>query len=80
MLKCAVLYTENDGVFLFHDYKLSGNTLKFNKIKSTAGNELSKLLNKNKEIEIIDKNKINLNNKIIENVGFIVFEYNAHLV
>ncbi|MDP3766192.1 MAG: DUF483 domain-containing protein, partial [Nanoarchaeota archaeon] len=26
MLKCAVLYTENEGVFLFHNYKLSSNT------------------------------------------------------
>ncbi|MFH0867755.1 MAG: DUF483 domain-containing protein [Candidatus Woesearchaeota archaeon] len=73
MLKNPVLYTENNGVFILKDYKLDNNILKFNKVLSTENNELSNLLNKNKEIEIIDKNKITLGNKILKNMGVMVF-------
>jgi len=73
MLKSAVLYTENNGVFMLRDYQLSNNTLKFNKTMSTINNELNDKLNKNKKIEVIDKNKIRLNNKIMDNIGFMVF-------
>tara|TARA_Y100000310_G_scaffold342824_1_gene447666 strand:+ start:1686 stop:2528 length:843 start_codon:yes stop_codon:yes gene_type:complete len=73
MLKCPVLYTENNGVFMFKDYKLNNNILEFNEIKSTINNKFLELLNKNKKIEIIDKNKIKLKNEIIEDVGFMLF-------
>lgn len=73
MLKCAVLYTENDGVFMLRDYKLKGNVLQFNEIQPTTNNELLESLNKNKEIEVINKNKININGKIIEGIGFMLF-------
>lgn len=73
MLKSAVLYTENNGVFVFRDYKFKNNIFQFNEVKSTINNELLNLLNKSKKIEIIDKNEIKLGNEIIEDVGFMSF-------
>ena len=73
MLKYPVLYTENNGIFIFKNYKLNGNILEFNEVKSTINNELLNLLNKNKKIKIIDKNKININDEIIEGIGFMLF-------
>jgi hypothetical protein len=73
MLKSPILYTENKGIFLFRDYKLNNNILEFNEIKSTINNELLKLLNNEEKIEIIEKNKIKINNKIIEDAGFMLF-------
>jgi len=74
LLKNPVLYTENNGVFIFKDYKLNNNILEFNEVKATVNNEFLKLLNENKRIEIIDKNKIKLNNKVIEDVGVMLFD------
>ena len=84
MLKNPVLYTENSGVFAFKGYRLNtrtksgihsvdNNILEFNEVKSTVNNELSELLNENKKIEIIGKNKIKLNNEIIGDVGLMLF-------
>ena len=73
MLKSPVLYTENDGIFVFKNYKLNNGILEFNEIKSTINSELLILLNKNKKIKIIDKNKININGKEIEGAGFMLF-------
>lgn len=73
MLKSPVLYTENKGIFVFKNYKLDNNRLEFEEVKSTTNNELSNLLNKNKKIEIINKNKIKIEDKIIENIGFMLF-------
>ena len=73
MLKCPVLYTENNGIFIFKNYKLNGNILEFNEVKSTINNELLNLLNKNKKIKIIDKNKIKINGELIEGIGFMLF-------
>tara|TARA_Y100000310_G_scaffold144397_1_gene143684 strand:- start:1336 stop:2178 length:843 start_codon:yes stop_codon:yes gene_type:complete len=72
-LKNPVLYTENKGIFIFKDSRLNNNILEFNEVKSTTNNELLKLLNENKKIEIINKNKIKINDKLIENVGFMLF-------
>src|SRR3989338_3717200 len=73
MLKSPVLYTENDGIFVFKNYKLNNGVLQFNEIKSTINNELLISLNKNKKIKIIDKNKIDINGEIIDGVGFMLF-------
>jgi len=73
MLKGPVLYTENEGIFQLRDYKLNGNKLKFNKIKSTINNELLNLLNQNKEIEIIGNNEIKIKNNVLKEAGFMLF-------
>jgi hypothetical protein len=72
-LKNPVLYTENQGIFIFKDSRLNENILEFDEVKSTVNNELSRILNENKKIEIIDKNRIKVNNKIISDVGFMLF-------
>ena len=73
ILKSAVLYTDNSGIFILRDYKFEGSALQFNEIKSTINNELSNLLNKNKRMEIINKNMIKIDDKIVENAGFMLF-------
>ena len=74
MLKNPVLYTENDGVFMFKDYKLNNNILQFNNVVSTIkNNDLFRKLNENKKIKIINKNKIKINDELIEDVGFMIF-------
>ncbi len=72
-LKSAVLYTENNGVFMLRDYKLKDSSLQFKEIKSTINNELSNLLNKTKRIEVINKNKIKIDDKIMEDAGLMLF-------
>ena len=79
MLKNPVLYTENQGIFLFKDYKYNNNVLEFNQVNSTINNNFLDLLNKSKKIEIIDKNKIKLKNEIIEEIGFMLFEHRQEL-
>lgn len=73
MLKGPVLYTEKDGIFLFKNHRFNKDILEFDNVISTASSELLTILNNNKIIGIIDKNKIKLDNKIIEDVGFMVF-------
>ena len=73
MLKGPVLYTEKDGIFLFKNHRFNKGILGFDNVISTASSELLTILNNNKTIGIIDKNKIKLDNKIIEDVGFMVF-------
>jgi len=73
MLKNPVLYTENDGVFILKGSKLKDNLLSFNEVTSTINNEFSELLSREKKFEIIDKTKIKLADKIVENIGFIDF-------
>tara|TARA_Y100000310_G_C20678097_1_gene814246 strand:- start:185 stop:1027 length:843 start_codon:yes stop_codon:yes gene_type:complete len=73
MLQSAILYTEHQGIFVFKDFELKSNTLHYNEIKSTINNELLKLLNQNKKIEIIDKNRIKMGNKFLEDIGIMVF-------
>ena len=74
MLKSAILYTENNGVFVFRDYKLDDGVLKFNNFISTIENNgLFNNLKDSKEIKIIDKNKIEIDGKIIDGIGFMIF-------
>lgn len=72
-LKCAVLYTENDGIFSLRNPHLNGNILEYGEIIPTIKNELFNELKNNKSIEIISKNKVKLNNRIIGNVGLMAF-------
>lgn len=72
-LKSAVLYTESNGIFAFRDYKLQNNILQYNEIMPTIDNGLFNQLKQNKKIEIINKNKVKIGNKILGNIGFMAF-------
>ena len=73
MLKGPVLYTEDRGIFMFKDYKFNNNILEFKNVKSTINNELLKLFNNEGKIELLNKNKIKINDKVIEDIGFMIF-------
>lgn len=72
-LKSPVLYTEEDGIFAFKDFKLRNNIFEYNELMPTIKNELFNQLSQTKKIEIISKNKIKLGNKILDNAGFMLF-------
>ena len=73
MLKSPVLYTESNGIFAFKNYKLQNNILEYNEIMPTVDNELFNQLKQNKKIEIINKNKVKIGNKILDDIGFMAF-------
>ncbi|MBI2651287.1 DUF483 domain-containing protein [Candidatus Woesearchaeota archaeon] len=73
MLKSAVLYTENSGIFLFQDYKMENNIFKFGKFLSTSTAIMDEMLTENKKIEVISKNKVRIKDKFFTDVGFMVF-------
>lgn len=70
-LKCGALYTEYDGVFNLINPKLKDDVLYFDKVESTADNEIKKMLEENKKITIINKNKIK---ELNQEVGVFLFE------
>ncbi len=72
MLKCPVLYTENDGIFMFQDYKINDDILEYKNVISTSKNELFDLLD-NKTIEIISKNEVKVMDKVLKDIGMVVF-------
>ncbi len=72
-LKAAVLYTEHDGIFAFNSYKLNDGILSFEKINSTVKNNLFERLKNAKKLEIIDKNRVKIDEEILEDVGFMIF-------
>jgi len=72
-LRCTVLYTEKDGIFLLKNFKQNGNEIIFNEVLSTIKNQLYNELKNNRKIEIINKNEIEIDNKKIDNVGIMIF-------
>lgn len=72
-LKSAILYTKKDGIFLFKNYVKNDDEVTFDELLFTTKNQLFDELKKNKKIKIINKNEIEINDKEINNVGFIVF-------
>jgi len=72
-LKSAVLYTENQGVFMLKDCNLNNDILEFKDVLSTVKNDLFNMLDKNKAIKIINKNKIEIAGKTLEDIGFFIF-------
>ena len=73
MLKSAVLYTDNQGIFLLREFRLENNILFYNKIMSHTNNLLYEKLKNSDSIEVIDNNNIRISNKKIGNTGIMVF-------
>ena len=73
MLRSAVLYTEDEGIFVLREFKLENDYLSYNSIMSEANNETYKKLKQAEKIEIIDKNTINIHNDKMKNIGIMVF-------
>lgn len=73
MLKSAVLYTEDEGIFLLREFRLEDDKIFYNKIMSNANNALYQQLRNSDCIEIADKNAIKLKDKTISNAGLMVF-------
>ena len=76
ILKGAVLYTENKGIFVFHKSNLEGNKLSFKAIFADANNDIYNELKDSEQVEIIDKNHVKLKNTELkgEDYGILVFE------
>lgn len=73
MLKGAVLYTEQSGVFLLRSPKLEGSRLYYQGIISSKNNQLYLSLKNAEHIEIISNNRIKLDNLEIKNIGVMLF-------
>jgi hypothetical protein len=72
MLKGAVLYT-NEGVFLLRYPELENNRLYYKGLMGTKNNQLSESLKNAEYIEIMNKNRIRLDNLEIKNIGMMLF-------
>lgn len=72
-MKSAVLYTQDNGIFLLKNHKKAGNEIVFEDVSATAKNQLYNLLINNKNIGIINKNKIKMDNAEIGNAGLMIF-------
>jgi len=73
MLKGAVIYTENDGVFLLRCTGLVEDTLSYEKIITNSNNNIYSLLKNSSEIKISGSDSIKINDKELNNVGFMIF-------
>jgi len=75
MLKSAVVYTENYGVFVLREPKIEGSTVKYGAVIGDKDNQLAKSLVKFKKFEVIGKNHIKVGGEDIKtkNLGFMFF-------
>ncbi len=73
VLKAAVLYTETNGIFLLRQTSLQNNRLYYKGTMGTKNNQLYQSLKNTDYIEIINKNRIRLNNLEIKNIGLMLF-------
>lgn len=72
-MKNAVLYTQNNGIFLLKNHNKNNDEIIFGDVLSTTNNELYNELIYNKKIKILNKNKIKIKNKEMDNVGLMIF-------
>ena len=56
ILKSAVIYTTDEGIFLLRNYKKVGGGILYSDVLTTTKNKLYFLLSSNKKLKIIDKN------------------------
>ena len=72
MLKGAVIYTEDKGVFLLKDIKMNNN-LFYKEVISSTNNDIYNILKDSPNLKIINKNNIKINNKELNDIGFMAF-------
>ena len=75
ILKSAVIYTMDEGIFLLRKHEMSGNEMIYGDVVSTAKSKLYFLVSSNNEIRIIGKNNFFVNGVGIsgEKFGVMVF-------
>ena len=75
VLKSAVIYTMDEGIFLLRRYERNNDELIYGDIVSTTKSKLYFLVSSNNKLKIIDKNNFFVNDVGIsgENFGFMVF-------
>jgi len=75
ILKSAVIYTSDEGIFLLKSYQKINNQIAYNDVMTTTKSKLYYLLSSNRKLRIIDKNNFVMNDINIkgENYGVIVF-------
>jgi len=75
MLKSAVIYTENYGIFILREPKIEGSKVSYGIVVGNKENNLSNSLVKHKKLEVIDKNHIRVGDEDIktDNLGFMFF-------
>ena len=76
ILQGIVVYTLEEGIFLFRKYEKAGDKIIYGDILNTAKSKLYFLLNSNKKLKIIDKNNIVVNDVNIggDKFGVIIFD------
>ena len=73
MLKAAILYTKDKGIFMLRDQVLEKNKLRFSNIYGSSNNILYNQLKTNNELSIINKNHIRIGRTEFKNLGIMVF-------
>jgi len=73
MLEGAIVYTEGNGVFLLRRAELEHNRLYYKGIMASKNNQLYESLKNADYIEIINKNRLRLDDLEIKNVGMMLF-------
>ena len=75
VLQSAVVYTLEEGIFLFRNYEKNNNEIIYRNVLSTEKSKLYFLLNSNNKLKIIDKNNFAVNDITIhgDKFGVMVF-------
>ena len=73
MLKAAILYTKDKGIFMLRDLVLEKNKLTFSNIYGSSNNILYTQLKTNNELSIINKNHIRIGRTEFKSLGIMVF-------
>lgn len=74
LLRCAVLYTENSGIFAITDFELKENKLYHNNAFASENNYIYDLIRNSEYIEIISNSEIKLQNEELKEAGIMIFE------
>ncbi|MEK6946067.1 MAG: hypothetical protein AABX32_00515 [Nanoarchaeota archaeon] len=75
VLKSAIIYTMDEGIFLLRRYEINNNETIYSDVVSTTKSKLYFLVSSNNKLRIVDKNNFFVNDVGIsgENFGFMIF-------